>query len=131
MKILHITEALGGGVTSAINMYLEYSLQFEHYLFTSIPSEDTTVKNLLVNFNTFELINGAIEFWPINSTVGLESMIVGKEVTFEGNSIYRSMAGNRLAAYIMKYLVKIEYFSNENITKEQFDDFFDESRFLL
>lgn len=85
----------------------------------------------LVNLNTFDLIKGAIEVWTINSTVGLESMIVGRGVTFEGNSIYRSMSGTRLAAYIMKYLVKIEYFSNENITKEQFDDFFDEDRFLL
>ncbi len=42
MKILHVTEAFGGGVTSAINTYVDHSLQFEHYLFACIREEDKT-----------------------------------------------------------------------------------------
>ncbi len=86
---------------------------------------------VLRNDNTFELIQGADEVWTINSTVGLESKIVGTPVTFEGNSIYREMEGPRIAAYVMKYLAKIEYFSDDEITAEQFDDFFDESRYQI
>lgn len=81
--------------------------------------------------NTFSLIQGADEVWTINSTVGLESKIIGTPVTFEGNSIYREMEGARIAAYVMKYLAKIEYFSDDEITAEQFDDFFDESRYQI
>jgi glycosyltransferase involved in cell wall biosynthesis len=40
LKILHITEAYGGGVTSAINGYVAHSLQFEHYLFACVREED-------------------------------------------------------------------------------------------
>lgn len=42
IRILHVTEALGGGVTSAINTYVEHSQQFEHYLFASVRVKDAT-----------------------------------------------------------------------------------------
>jgi glycosyltransferase involved in cell wall biosynthesis len=42
MKILHVTEAFGGGVTSAINLYVSNSQNFEHYLVASMRSEDAT-----------------------------------------------------------------------------------------
>ncbi|MGF1848321.1 glycosyltransferase [Vibrio lentus] len=42
MKILHITESFGGGVTSAINTYVNNSSQFEHYLFATVRKGDET-----------------------------------------------------------------------------------------
>jgi hypothetical protein len=78
----------------------------------------------LRNDNTFSLIRDAQEVWTINSTVGLESMIVGTPVKFFGNSFYKVLNDKTLATYIMAYLVKIEYFSNKTITYEQFEDFF-------
>ena len=42
MKILHISEAYGGGVTSAINTYAKNSEQFSHYLFASPRGNDLT-----------------------------------------------------------------------------------------
>jgi Glycosyltransferase len=42
LKILHVTEAYGGGVTSAINTYVAHSMQFDHYLFACVREEDKT-----------------------------------------------------------------------------------------
>ena len=42
MKILHVTEAYGGGVTSAINTYVKHSKQFKHYLFACVRQNDKT-----------------------------------------------------------------------------------------
>lgn len=42
MKILHISEAYGGGITSAINSYAENSAQFEHFLFAMLRKNDST-----------------------------------------------------------------------------------------
>lgn len=42
MKILHITESYGGGVTSAIDTYVSHSDQFEHYLFACVRDNDKT-----------------------------------------------------------------------------------------
>jgi glycosyltransferase involved in cell wall biosynthesis len=42
MKILHVSEAYGGGVTSAVNSYVENSPQFDHYLFATPRDNDRT-----------------------------------------------------------------------------------------
>ena len=42
MKVLHITEAYGGGVTSAIDTYVSHSTQFNHYLFACVRNKDET-----------------------------------------------------------------------------------------
>jgi glycosyltransferase involved in cell wall biosynthesis len=42
VKILHITESYGGGVTSAINTYVNNSSQYDHYLFALSRESDTT-----------------------------------------------------------------------------------------
>lgn len=42
MKVLHITESLGGGVTSAINSYVLNSQQHDHFIFASKRQGDTT-----------------------------------------------------------------------------------------
>jgi glycosyltransferase involved in cell wall biosynthesis len=57
MKILHITEAYGGGVTSAINTYVGHSLQFDHYLCASIREEDLTGEEKKGLFKETFLVN--------------------------------------------------------------------------
>ena len=42
LKVLHISEAYGGGVTSAIKSYVEHSSEFEHYLFATRRKNDST-----------------------------------------------------------------------------------------
>lgn len=42
MKVLHITESFGGGVTSAINSYVYNSSQYSHYLFAVSREADNT-----------------------------------------------------------------------------------------
>lgn len=42
IRVLHITESFGGGVTSAINSYVKHSQQFEHFLFACTRPGDAT-----------------------------------------------------------------------------------------
>lgn len=42
LKILHVTESFGGGVTSAINSYVFNAQQHQHYLFASVRDGDAT-----------------------------------------------------------------------------------------
>ena len=45
----------------------------------------------------------------INSTVGLESLIWGKETIFLGKSMYAKFNRIRLAKYLNNYLVEFDY----------------------
>jgi glycosyltransferase involved in cell wall biosynthesis len=56
MKILHITESFGGGVTSAINSYILNSQQHEHYLLASVRKGDTTGEEQQGLFKHMELV---------------------------------------------------------------------------
>jgi len=56
MKILHITESFGGGVTSAINSYILNSQQHEHYLLASVRKGDTTGEESQGLFKHMELV---------------------------------------------------------------------------
>jgi len=42
LKVLHITESFGGGVTSAINTYVSHSTQYHHFLFATVRDGDAT-----------------------------------------------------------------------------------------
>ncbi|WP_276680331.1 glycosyltransferase [Thalassolituus oleivorans] len=42
MRVVHVTESLGGGITSAVNAYASHSKQYKHYLFATIRSGDAT-----------------------------------------------------------------------------------------
>jgi capsular polysaccharide export protein len=69
--------------------------------------------------NTAKLIEGASLVVTINSTVGLEAMIVGKDVRVLGNALYKDFDNERLKKYIHRYLIPgVDYFGNENITIE-------------
>ncbi len=80
---------------------------------------------ILSSANTFKLIGNAKRVVTVNSTVGLEAKIVGTPVTFLGNSMYEGFDDKRLVAYLMRYLVPIEYFSDEEVPAELVEAFFD------
>lgn len=71
-----------------------------------------------VNNNTFQLINHAKEIITINSTVGLESQILGKPVTFLGRSFYAKLNEHHLANYINSYLIDIDPFSKKPVLEK-------------
>ena len=55
MKIVHITESYGGGVTSAINTYVKNSQQFDHYLFATVRGDDATGEEDCGDFKEIQL----------------------------------------------------------------------------
>ncbi|WP_434565628.1 glycosyltransferase [Vibrio chagasii] len=61
MKILHITESFGGGVTSAINSYVKNSSQFSHYLFATVRHQDETGEEQTGNFLSKMLVNRSVK----------------------------------------------------------------------
>lgn len=73
--------------------------------------------------NTFHLIRDASEVIVINSTVGLESIIFEKKVTFLGDSIYKKMTNELAKNYIMEYLLHIDYFNKHPMDFERVEEF--------
>lgn len=65
--------------------------------------------------NTMELIENSKCIITINSTVGMEAMIVGKPVITLGDAIYSEFNKSRLIKYIINYLIDIDYFSSDYI----------------
>ena len=70
---------------------------------------------IVTNSNTFELIQNARIVITINSTVGLEALILNKYVIFLGDTFYKNFDQERLKKYLLKYLINIEYFSNDKV----------------
>lgn len=73
----------------------------------------------LVNYNTFKLIENAEEVITINSTVGLEAKIMNKNVTVLGKTFYKSFEEYDIARYVNRYLINVDYFSNDEINLEK------------
>jgi capsular polysaccharide export protein len=74
----------------------------------------------LANHNTIELIENARRVVTINSTVGLEAMILGKEVTVLGKALYSQFSQADLAKYIHRYLVDgIDFFEHKKISQSK------------
>ncbi len=75
---------------------------------------------LLVGGNTFQLIRQARHVVTINSTVGLEALLLGRSVEFLGRTYFRYLVDERrLAQYVMGYLVDIDYFSERQVPQAQ------------
>ena len=75
-------------------------------------------KFYFINDNTFKLIKYAKKVVTINSTVGLEAKICGKDVEILGRAFYKDFTEEDLRRYILGYLVNIDYFSDEKISEE-------------
>ena len=72
----------------------------------------------LTSDNTIKLIQNAQFIVTINSTVGLEAKIMGKDVYVLGRAIYTNFDEGMLANYVMKYLLNINYFSRNPISTD-------------
>ena len=70
----------------------------------------------LVADNTLDLIRRSHSVVSINSTVGLEAILLGKHVIFLGRTFYNHFYDRkRLAQYVLAYLLDIDYFSSETM----------------
>ncbi|WP_251978012.1 capsular polysaccharide export protein, LipB/KpsS family [Salinicola avicenniae] len=83
---------------------------------------------LIVNENTFQLLDKAAEVVTINSTVGLEARLLDKPVTFLGNTFYAQFSESRLAAYIDHYLVNEDYFQDTPFSEANFAKLMERAR---
>lgn len=72
---------------------------------------------LLSNGNTFRLIERSSRVVTVNSTAGLESMLMGKNVLFLGDSFYKGMTEEEIGCYLSSFLVDIDYFDVTPIDK--------------
>ncbi len=83
---------------------------------------------LVSKSNTFELIMKSFSVGVINSTVGLEAILLEKEVEFIGRSFYPFLKDDKeLYYYLFNYLVQIDFFTGQAHCKEltaKFDKMF-------
>lgn len=86
MKILHVCESFGGGVTSAINSYVNATLGEEHYLLASIRENDKTGEEQKGNFQKIFLTKRNFNFiFKLNSVYGeIKPDVVHIHSTFAG-----------------------------------------------
>ncbi|MCA6914334.1 hypothetical protein LF941_02885 [Pectobacterium versatile] len=75
--------------------------------------------------NTFQLISAAKFVITVNSTVGLESKILDKDVVFLGDSIYKGMTEESIPKYLFGYLVDVDYFAKSAISDNLINEIFD------
>ncbi len=76
----------------------------------------------IVNMPSIELVEHSRLVITINSTVGLEALIMEKKVEFLGKSFYAFLNGKRIKNYLMRYLVNVDYFSKTNLSVGQIKD---------
>lgn len=88
----------------------EPSKAFIHEILTLIKDHPNMK---LVGNNTKDLILNAQRVVVINTTVGLEALLLEKDVEIYGRAIYEYFDEYRLKAYIQKYLITIDYFNDE------------------
>ena len=79
---------------------------------------------ILINQNTFLLMKYAKEVWTINSTVGLEALIMGKKINVLGKALYKDFSDEYLKKYILYYLINIDFFGKENISSRDVEILF-------
>jgi len=75
---------------------------------------------IISNENTFKVIDSCDLVVTINSTVGLEARILGRDVVFLGSSIFDLIPEERLGSYILGYLFDLEYFNDDPLSHSQF-----------
>ncbi|MEM1113374.1 MAG: hypothetical protein AAGI11_15785 [Pseudomonadota bacterium] len=67
--------------------------------------------------NTLSLIESAAKVYAINSTVGMEALILEREVTFLGNSLFEQLSPERLRCFILRHLIDLDFFSSEPVSE--------------
>ncbi|PMM86595.1 hypothetical protein, partial [Vibrio breoganii] len=78
----------------------------------------------LVSNNTLDLIKNSRVNFTINSTVGLESKILGKKTVTLGRAIYSNLSTRNLHKYLHCYLVDLEFFAIAKVDDAIIDKLF-------
>lgn len=65
-----------------------------------------------VNGNTIEIMMKAEKVFTINSTAGIQAMILGKDVTCFGRALFKDFTQKHLKSYICNYLLDIDFWGN-------------------
>ena len=88
--------------------------------FARVPKE---VDLTLSTVSTTELINESEGVVTINSTVGLETLIIGKPLKVLGRALFTHFIDrpDLLRIYLLRYLVPVDYFSDSPITEHQLE----------
>lgn len=74
--------------------------------------------SFIVNFNTTDCIKNATSVITINSTVGLESMLLKKHTIVLGRCFYKNFNNDRLLKYVHRFLIDdVDYFSSSPIDR--------------
>jgi capsular polysaccharide export protein len=76
----------------------------------------------LVNEPVMNILQYCQRVITINSTVGLEAKILGKQVDFLGKTFYRNLDDRLMKNYLLSYLIEIDFFDNSNIGKDKIED---------
>lgn len=76
-------------------------------------------KVVFSNENTFKLMKNALEVITINSTVGLEALILGCKVHIIGKAFYENFhTEDDIARYIMGYLLNVDYWGESPLSED-------------
>jgi capsular polysaccharide export protein len=96
----------------------ENSLDAVKQLTEAFRKASAQVEFALSTQSTTELIANAQEVCTINSTVGLEALIIGKPLTVLGRALFVHFTARPelLRTYLLRYLISVDYFSNAPIT---------------
>lgn len=107
------------GYTIVVKVHpAEPDYNFYEKIYNRFENEIRKGNIVFSNRNTNELIAGADFVYVINSTVGLEALLVNKPVTVIGRSFYSWFDFDDIKSYISSYLIECEYFSQERIDKD-------------
>lgn len=69
--------------------------------------------------SSIKLIEGSSRVITINSTVGLEALLLGKEVEFCGRTFFESFDRDKALGYVIDYLIDVSYFDDRTFTEEE------------
>ncbi len=98
------------GVPLVVKLHpAEADLDFIEKVFTLSRNDSFMITDLPGN----HLIENAEEVVVINSTIGLEALILEKKVTILGRAFYKNFDIQRIKSYICHYLVDIDYFDRK------------------
>ncbi len=85
----------------------------------AIIKESSYKRILITRGNTFQLILHAEQVFTINSTVGLEALILQKPVIIVGKALYENFSYLDVEKYIGGYLVNIDFWGDKSLTAEE------------
>ena len=85
----------------------------DHVLLGKIAETCSQRGYLLTSFSTTALVLGAEEVVTINSTVGMEALLLDKPLTVLGRSLYARFTSRQAFVFALKHLVRIELLGRE------------------